>query len=251
VGAVQDAATVDTRAERVLPALLNALGDVDAGTDPLLTEAVTLLRSWSAHREDRHRHGTYTDAAAIALFDHWWASGVARDVLRGTLGSLVDELPKVLDDHPSRGIGSAFNGVAWYGYVVEDLSKRTIWHRRYCGGGNPMVCSTQLRASLIGAARRILAEQGVTTLAALTYDKSTDAIRPVTAGVVATRPIDWQNRPTFQQVIRFRSPLPHRVVYRGNGMYLAATQRSTVPAHRMGRMGADNASRPRRRWRHG
>jgi hypothetical protein len=210
VAAVQDAATVDTRAERVLPALLNALGDIDAGTDPLLVEAVALLRGWSAHREDRHRHGTYTDAAAIALFDLWWAGGVARDVLRGTLGSLADELPKALDDHPSKGVGSAFNGVAWYGYVVEDLSRGSSWHRRYCGGGDPTVCTAQLRASLISAAHCALAQQGVTELAALTYDKSTDAIRPVTAGVVATRPIDWQNRPTFQQVVRFRSALPHR-----------------------------------------
>jgi acyl-homoserine lactone acylase PvdQ len=252
VAAVQDAATVDTRAERVLPVLLNALGDVDAGTDPLLAEAVTLLRGWSAHREDRHRHGTYTDASAIALFDEWWAGGVGRDVLRGTLGPLADELPKALDDHPSRGVGSAFNGVAWYGYVVEDLSRKTSWHRRYCGGGDPMACTRQLRASLTGAAHRALAQQGVTTIAALTYDKSTDAIRPVTAGVVATRPIDWQNRPTFQQVVRFHSSLPHRVVSRSSGMYLAAARGHTVPATvPVHRTGAGNAPRPPRRWRSG
>lgn len=205
VGAVQDAATVDTRAERVLPALLDALGDLDAGTaDPLLAEAAALLRDWSAHREDRDRDGAYTDAAAIALFDQWWSGGVAREVLRGTLGPLADELPQALDDHPSQGVGGAFNSVAWYGYVVEDLSGSS-WHRRYCGGGDPAACTAQLRASLTGAARRALAQQGVTELGELTYDKSTDAIRPRTFGLVATRPIDWQNRPTFQQVVRFRS----------------------------------------------
>jgi acyl-homoserine lactone acylase PvdQ len=246
VGAVQDAATVDTRGERVLPVLLNALGKVDAGADPLLTEAVALLRSWSAHREDRQRRGTYTDAAAIALFDQWWADGVARDVLRGTLGPLVDELPKALDDHPNRGVGSAFNGVAWYSYVVEDLSRTTSWHRRYCGGGNPTACATQLRASLTGAAHRALAQQGVTKLEELTYDKSADAIRPVSVGAVATRPIDWQNRPTFQQVVRFRSPLPHRPLYHSRVMYLAAAQRYPVATPGTG---AGNAARPPRRWR--
>jgi hypothetical protein len=38
---------------------------------------------------------------------------------------------------------------------------------------------------------------------ALTYDKSEDSIRASTAGVVGVRPIGWQNRPTFQQVISF------------------------------------------------
>jgi acyl-homoserine lactone acylase PvdQ len=208
VGAVQDAATVDTRAERVLPALVDALGPIDggveSGTDPLLTEAVTLLRGWSGHREDRDRDGAYTDAAAIALFDQWWASGVAREVLRGTLGPLADELPQALDDHPRQGRGSAFHSVAWYGYVVEDLSG-TNWHRHYCGDGDPAACTAQLRASLTSAARRALAQQGSSQLAALADDKTADAIRPVTAGVVATRSLDWQNRPTFQQVVRFRS----------------------------------------------
>lgn len=201
VAAVQDAATVDTRAERVLPALLAALGEPD---DPLVAEAVALLRGWDGHREDRDRDGAYTDQAAIALFDEWWAGGAARDVLRGSLGDLVDELPNGLDDHPDQGIGSAFLGVAWYGYVVEDLSGGT-WHRRYCGGGDAAACTAELRASLAAAAQRALDEQGVGQLSALSYDKSVDFIRPVTAGVVGTRPIDWQNRPTFQQVVLFRS----------------------------------------------
>ena len=37
----------------------------------------------------------------------------------------------------------------------------------------------------------------------LTYDKSQDDIVAQTAGVVGVRPIDWQNRPTFQQVVEF------------------------------------------------
>jgi hypothetical protein len=37
----------------------------------------------------------------------------------------------------------------------------------------------------------------------LTYDKHQDDIRSVSAGLVGVRPIDWQNRPTFQQVVRF------------------------------------------------
>ena len=45
--------------------------------------------------------------------------------------------------------------------------------------------------------------QGKSSVGQLTYDKAKDYIRSNTAGVVGVRPIDWQNRPTFQQVISF------------------------------------------------
>ena len=49
----------------------------------------------------------------------------------------------------------------------------------------------------------MLQEQGKSSVGQLTYDKAEDDIRSTTAGVVGVRPIDWQNRPTFQQVISF------------------------------------------------
>jgi hypothetical protein len=54
----------------------------------------------------------------------------------------------------------------------------------------------------------VLAAQEVSSVRDLTYDKSQDSIRPTTAGLVGTRPIDWQNRPTFQQVVGFSSHRP-------------------------------------------
>jgi hypothetical protein len=51
----------------------------------------------------------------------------------------------------------------------------------------------------------VLAEQGVSSVDELTYDKHIDDIRSTTAGVVGVRDIDWQNRPTFQQVVNFTS----------------------------------------------
>ena len=54
----------------------------------------------------------------------------------------------------------------------------------------------------------MLAEQGVSSVAELTYDKHIDDIRATTAGLVAVRPIDWQNRPTFQQVVSYQSHRP-------------------------------------------
>jgi hypothetical protein len=45
-------------------------------------------------------------------------------------------------------------------------------------------------------------------VAELTYDKHIDDIRSVTAGVIGVRDIDWQNRPTFQQVVSFAGHRP-------------------------------------------
>jgi acyl-homoserine lactone acylase PvdQ len=212
--AVQDAATVDSRARHTLPDLLDVIGD-----DPALADATALLAGWverGAHRIDRDRDGAYEEQAAIALFDTWWgldSGGVAQDLLRGTLGDLVSELPARLDDHPRQGLGSAWNGVAWYGYVAKDLDRVRgtdpgAWSRTYCGGGDAAACREDLRASLHTAVDRALAEQGVGSMAELTYDKHIDDIRSVAAGVVGVRDIDWQNRPTFQQVVGFTGHRP-------------------------------------------
>ena len=48
-----------------------------------------------------------------------------------------------------------------------------------------------------------LKTQGVSAVGDLTYDKSRDDIVSVAGGVVGVRRIDWQNRPTFQQVVQF------------------------------------------------
>ncbi|HEX2176255.1 MAG TPA: penicillin acylase family protein [Nocardioidaceae bacterium] len=214
-GIVQDAATVDSRARHTLPLLLRVIGD-----DRRTSAARGLLRAWladGAHRVDRDRDGRYAHEQAIALFDAWWEDGdhsVAYDVLAGRLGDrLVRRLPEGLDDHPRLGLGSAWNNVGWYGYVSKDLRSvlgRTVgspYSTGYCGGGDLGPCRRSLRTSLRAAAARVTAEQGVSSVTRLGYDKSEDYIRSTTAGTVGVRPLDWQNRPTFQQVVAF---LGHR-----------------------------------------
>jgi hypothetical protein len=152
------------------------------------------------------------------LFDAWWdpagagvtgSTPLAKSVLRGTLGDLVDALPQPLDDHPRQGIGSSWNGVAWYGYVSKDirqvLGQKVLgrYSRTYCGAGDLATCRADMISSLHAAGNAMLAKQSKTDLSALTYDKRLDFIRSVTAGVVGVRGIDWQNRPTFQQVVNF------------------------------------------------
>ncbi|MDQ4084303.1 MAG: penicillin acylase family protein [Actinomycetota bacterium] len=215
-GIVQEAATVDSRARYTLPWLLRVVGD-----DPRTSAARGLLRDWlaaGAHRVDRDRDGDYAHEQAIALFDAWWEDGdesVAYDVMAGRLGDrLVRLLPEGLDDHPRHGVGSAWNGVGWYGYVSKDL--RSVLGREvgspystgYCGGGDLAACRQALRASLRDAVARVTQEQGVSSVTELDYDKHEDDIRSVPAGTVGVRPVDWQNRPTFQQVVAFTGHRP-------------------------------------------
>ncbi len=225
VGAMIDGGTVDIRGAYLLPQALAVLG---TPADPNDAAAVAALRAWvadGAHRVDRARTGAYGHQQAIALLDAWWdpkgsgltgsTASLPRDVLRPTLGDLVDVLPQGLDDHPRAGIGSAFNGIAWYGYVSKDLRQvlgRAVqgrYSRTYCV--DRAVCKAQLTASLHTATAALLAQQNVTTVGALTYAKSKDFIRSVTAGVVGSRPIDWQNRPTFQQAVKLTSHRPRAV----------------------------------------
>jgi acyl-homoserine lactone acylase PvdQ len=215
VGLLEDAATVDSRARYTLPWLLRAIGD-----DPRTVGARRILRAWladGAHRVDRDRDGSYAHQAAIALFDTWWQDGresVAYDLVADRLGPrLTRRLPQALDNHPRGGTGSAWNNVAWYGYVNKDLRQvlgrpvRDPYSLGLCGKGRLADCRATLRASLRDAVDRALAAQDVDRVRNLTYDKSIDAIRSTTAGTVGVRPIDWQNRPTFQQVVSY---LRHR-----------------------------------------
>ena len=96
--------------------------------------------------------------------------------------------------------------------MVEDLAGLTGqdspagWSRNHCAGGSLDSCRTDLRASLGRAVDGVLAAQGVSAVDRLTYDKHADDIRHVAAGVVGVRPVDGQNRPTFQQVVRCSGP---------------------------------------------
>ena len=216
VGAMIDAGTVDLRAEKLLPLALRVIGH-----DTRDAAAVKLLKGWvaaGAHRVDRKRTGHYEHEAAIALFDTWWDDngkgdgGLAKDTMRHVLSGLVNKVPARLDDHPRQGLGSSWDSVAWYGYVSKTLRAVLGRHvtgpysQHYCG--SLRTCRRHLRASLHTAVERALKAQDVERVSQLTYDKTLDDIAPSTAGVVGTRTIDWQNRPTFQQVINFQAHRP-------------------------------------------
>lgn len=202
---MMDAGTVDPRGQQILPELLAVIAD-----DPSRAREIALLRAWmssGANRVDRDRDGAYAHQAAIALFDAWWEDA-ATTVLRGTLGDLVDAAPALVDDHP-RITPGGFNNVGFYGYVDKDLRQvlgrevRGPYSRTYCGRGSLDACRADLRASLARASQQVAQEQGTDVPASWTYDKSTDANTSTVLGLVGVPEFDFQNRPTFQQVVSF------------------------------------------------
>jgi acyl-homoserine lactone acylase PvdQ len=216
VGVMAGAAYQDSRARYTLPWLLKVIGK-----DPKTAEARRYLRGWlaaGAPRVDRDQDGAYSHQQAIAIFDDWWQDGdqsVAYDVMQGLLGKrLVHSLPQILDNHPRSGTGSSWLDSPWYSYLNKDLRTLVGNHVEqplrysYCGNGTLASCRKVLRASLYAAVQRVLSAQDVSDVADLTYDKTQDDIRSTTSGAVGVRPIDWQNRPTFQQVVEFLSHRP-------------------------------------------
>ncbi len=177
------------------------------------TQAAVAWLAAGAHRVDYDRTGAYAHQAAIRIFDTWWEDGdksLAYDFATPSLGAdLARALPQPLDDHPRQGQGSSWLGSPWYGYVNKELrqltgsSVQSPYAYRLCG--TLSTCRTTLRASLLSAVQRAQTAQGVTSPSQLTYDKTLDYIRPTSGGVVGVRPIDWQNRPTFQQVVDYRT----------------------------------------------
>ena len=216
VSAMEDAATVDLRADAALPYAFRLLARTK---DPKLRDALTLLTAWhrdGAHRRDLDRDGAYEHAAAIALFDAWWPRWL-RAQFTPALGEPlmaaiehINEFSNLPNNHGDH-LGSAWQD-GWHGYAISDLRRLLTrhnagtWSRVYCGRGSRRRCTTALESSLRDAlaADQKAAYTGDPVCAAAGRDGDPtcfDAIwfRPI--GGVTQPLIPWQNRPTFQQVV--------------------------------------------------
>jgi acyl-homoserine lactone acylase PvdQ len=203
VHAMGDAATVDIRGDKVLPFMLDVIGD---GGNTEFKEAVALLQAWhdaGSHRRDQDGDGQYDHQAAVALMDEWWDRALEA-VFRPVMGTAYDSVPHQQHDAPG-SVGSAFIG-GWYGQLQKDL--RSVlgqqppgaFSRGYCGGGNLVACRSALVSSLEAAVAALGGAVG-----SWDYDESVDDILFAPLGVNAEYRIPWQNRPTFQQVLQFGS----------------------------------------------
>ena len=200
------AATQDFRGYRVLPWMLKAVGKP---TDERLSKVVGLMRAWTkagAPREATEPGGAYTHAAAVAVMDAWWTKAIEA-IFKPTLGAAFDAIPAGFDDIPGP-VGSAYHG-GFYGQVQKDLRAalgqrvRGRYSRIYCGKGKLAACRKALRASLDAAVKELESEFGKDP-AAWDPVEEDDYIQFSAVGVQGQDPMQWQNRPTFQQVVEFK-----------------------------------------------
>jgi hypothetical protein len=224
VASVEDADTVDLRGSLVLPWLLRVIG---SGNTAESRQLIAILRSWvatGAHRRDLTGDGFDDDGAAARLMDAWWPQLVPA-IFRPALGAdAYNQATSVtpIDDPPPVDAEAWYDG--WYGQVQQDmrdvLRRRATGHfsRIYCGGaprhtGTRASCRTVLLSTLAAAAQTFTSSQGTSdptkwTLPATcpvpnTGPPDCDEIMFTETGAIATPPVPWQNRPTYQQVVAF------------------------------------------------
>jgi acyl-homoserine lactone acylase PvdQ len=223
INAMEDAATVDLRGDKVLPTALTILGGNHP--DPEVRGAVNKLFAWAAsgaHRRDLNGDGVYEHSDAIRIMDAWWPRWI-RAQFEPTLGpELYQRLTAAIqiDNEPNNHgahLGSAYQ-TGWYGYAEKDLRSvlgrpvQGAYGRRFCGGGNLSAC----RAVLANSLKEALAVPTSSLYADETcsdagqpgnqtcYDKI--VFRPL--GGITQPLIAWVNRPTYQQVVEVQGHGP-------------------------------------------
>ncbi|MEU8569748.1 penicillin acylase family protein [Streptomyces pathocidini] len=220
--AMADAAVADLRGEDVLPELLKVIRSGGPITDPQLMTAVQQLESWrdagTRRRETSQGSRTYTHPEAVRIMDAWWPLLVKAQFEPGLGTELYDALRANLtvDESPSAGhgptgahAGSSFQ-FGWWSYVDKDLRQvlgepvKGPLARTYCGGGDLAACRDTLLSTLKQAAARPATE-------VYPGDADCDPGDQWCAAAIIHRPvgglthdkINWQNRPTYQQVVEF------------------------------------------------
>ncbi|MGP9021716.1 penicillin acylase family protein [Streptomyces sp. BR1] len=221
--AMAQAAVTDLRGEDVLPELLQVIRSAPV-TDPQLATAVQQLESWKAdgaqRRETAQGSHTYTHPEAVRLMDAWWPLLVEAEFKPGLGDGLYSSLTANLstDEAPSAGhgptgahAGSSFQ-YGWWSYADKDL--RTVLGqpvqgplaRAYCGGGRLSACRDVLLASLGQAAGKTAAQVYPGDAVCSAGDQwCADSVVQRPLGGISQNSINWQNRPTYQQVVEFAS----------------------------------------------
>ncbi len=237
VTAMETAAAVDLTGRQVTPLLL---AETAGRTEPAGVRAMlSLLRTWMADGALRKKANPsdpqYAHAAAIAIMDELWprliravfdplfAAGGIQSANGTATGYRV--FPMAFEDTPNGGgahHGSAYQD-GWDGYLVKILDQLRgqpvaqpfppAVTSQICGGGLPACPAAIDRALAATYQALVTANAGSTNVAAWTEDTAThaagqtmpayDNIQFLSVGLIGQPAIDWQNRPTFQQVAQF------------------------------------------------
>jgi len=142
ITAMEDAGTVDLRADKVLPWILRVIATQPV-SDPRLAAAIAELQAWvndGSHRLDPSRSGTYEHANAIRILDAWWPLLVEGEFQPAMGQEAYNLLARqvTIDNDPNNGgghLGSAYDN-GWYSYVQKDL--RDLLAQSAVGGCRPV-----------------------------------------------------------------------------------------------------------------
>jgi acyl-homoserine lactone acylase PvdQ len=236
VSAMAGAASVDLLGTTVLPELLSA---VPAGQPATVTAMLTTIQDWmdkgALRRKAQAGDTQYADAAGVAimdelyprvvraLFDHLFAAGGVSTKLG--LSASYDVLPEPFSQNPTQTGG---NGSSYYGGLQSQVDKAlrqvngesvtlpfsATTTAELCGGRGLGGCGAALSEALSDTFMAMKAANGgSSTPASWTANTETttagsplpalDAIHFAAVGLAGQPNIDWQNRPTFQQVVEF------------------------------------------------
>jgi acyl-homoserine lactone acylase PvdQ len=237
VTAMETAASVDLTGRQVLPLLL---AEVAGRPEPAgVTAMLSQLRGWLAAGALRRKAAPgdtqYAHAAAVAIMDELWprlvravfdplfaAGGVqSADGLDSAYRAFPMEFENTPDGAGAHH-GSAYQD-GWDGYLVTILQQLagqgagqpfpSVVTSRVCGGGLA-TCPAAIGRALAATYQALVkANGGSTDVAGWTQDTATrtagvtmpvyDDIQFQAVGIVGQPALDWQNRPTFQQVAEF------------------------------------------------
>lgn len=210
VESMEDAATVDLRADKVLPYLIRVLESRPV-SDPALQQAVAALKAWKADGARRWApSGTqvYEHSEAIRILDAWWPLLVQAE-FRPQLGvELYDALTATLHvDERANPQGSAYQA-GWWGLVQRDLRLtlgdpvKSSQPVKFCG--ELLSCRTVLLDSLATALKVPAATTYPATADCAAGDQfCSDQIIHQPMGGITQDKTQWVNRPTYQQVVEF------------------------------------------------
>jgi acyl-homoserine lactone acylase PvdQ len=223
VQAMDEPATEDLRAVKLLPLLLKAVGTPSNGA---LRSAIFELRGWFAdggHRRDLQKSGHDQDTPAIELMDAWWPRLLSSEFqpMLGAAG--FGDIHTMLTFGLETYGGDQF-GAGWWGYVSKDLRRlfgsgheRAPYSQAYCGNlPHHRFSIRRLRARCRAALRSSLAAALTVTPQQLYGSVCPTDPEPACAdrntwtyaSAIKLPPFPFQNRPTFQQVVTLTQQLP-------------------------------------------
>lgn len=219
--AMSEAAVTDLRGEQVLPELLKVVRSKPV-TDPQQAKAIQQLEAWHKAGSQRNQTAagskTYAHPDAVRIMDAWWPLLIEAQFKPGMGKELYEALTAQLstDESPSAGhgptgahAGSAFQ-YGWWGYADKDL--RAVLGQpvegalgdTYCGEGKLDACRDALLATLTQAVAKPATEVYPGDDSCKPGEQwCADSIIHRALGGITHGPVQWQNRPTYQQVVEF------------------------------------------------